>query len=143
MLDFGHGEREVCVAMGWSATTLGAHLRLLTSSAPVKAAVAAGKLSVTAAGKLASLPTTEQREKLAELQATGKKATVERVERAVAGKKIESEMPKKKLLKELLQEVTDHDGKEARAFALGAAWSRGLLTKEELRQESRDLAELV
>lgn len=93
MIDFGATEVRVCNAFGWSKAHLQQHMELLGLSKPVREAIDAGKVPVSAAPELAKLPAPEQKaaiEKIAEVaQAKGGSLTgkaAREATREVAGK---------------------------------------------------------
>jgi ParB family transcriptional regulator, chromosome partitioning protein len=60
MKNLGKTDEEVCIAFGWSKARLQSYLVLLDVSAPIRKAVEAGQVSVSAAAKLAGMAPKEQ-----------------------------------------------------------------------------------
>jgi len=90
LLNLGQTEEEVAVAFGVGVQTVKNWTKLVELSAPVRKAVEAGKLSATAAIKLADVPAEEQKAILADLPTgttkTGKpkKPTVKQTRQAAS-----------------------------------------------------------
>ena len=83
LIDHGMSQAQAGETMGVSQATISAWLSLLTLSSKVKSAVDTGKVSPSAASKLAKLTAAEQDEALAGLLAAGPgKATTERAKNA-------------------------------------------------------------
>ena len=90
LLNMGHPEEDVATIFGVTEQTIKNWVKMLGLSAPVRKAVEAGKLSATAAIKLADVPAEEQKAILADLPTgttkTGKpkKPTVKLVRQAAS-----------------------------------------------------------
>jgi len=146
MLDLGKTKEEVCVAFGWTMPHLKAHLSLLDLSAVAKKAVVAGKLSVTAASKLSSVPHEKQAAVIEELliesekapsDKTGgkkkKKATVKTVSEATGKKKVRDSLGKKevKALIAKLEETESNKPLRSKWFSWGLRVAIGTATLQE------------
>lgn len=119
MRDNGCSDGEIVVAFGITKQTLMRWLSLLDLAAPVQKAVDAGKLSATAAAKLASLPRTEQLAELPALIESG--ATIETTERRVAkrnGTAIKPKKPSARLVSALVEDPVFLDGLDKQARGL-------------------------
>jgi ParB family chromosome partitioning protein len=123
-LDLGMTNDEICIKFGWSSPTLRSHLRLLEAAPEVRKAVAEGKLSVTASGKL---PTghAAQVKVVEKLAANGKngKVTVKQVAKA-AGRAHGNE-PSRKEAKAIIAKWLYDSDERRRYFAMGLDWMMG------------------
>jgi len=100
LLDLGKSPAEVAVRFGVTDRTIRNWTTLLQTTPKVKRAVAAGKLTATAATKLAGLDRSEQDEKLDELLTSGEKPTVSRTRDAAKGGEATPRGPAKKLVRQ-------------------------------------------
>lgn len=124
MLRFGNGEAEVAVAFGVDKNTIKGWLRLLEADPKLHKAIDAGKVSESAAAKLAAVPRTEQAAALDEAIEEAKKSGAGKVTqaqaRATANRKVGRAenvgINSRKVLKKLREEYTgEGDGDDAYA----------------------------
>lgn len=102
----GASMKDAALAFGVTEQTIRNWKRLLRLSPKVRAAVSAGKIKATAAGKLANLAPIEQDARLAELLRNGKKATVKAAEAKAASR---TQAPPKRFLQKLVAFNGEHD----------------------------------
>lgn len=134
LLHMGKTEDEVCLVFGITRQTLGNWQRLLEASPKVQDAVAAGRVSPSAAAALAKLPREEQNSKLGELIASapteGKRAgkvSARKAKQAVSkAGGIERPSPKElRATMEYLLEAEHNLGSDARVAGGILAWVIG------------------
>lgn len=105
LLELGKTEQEVAARFGVTDRTVRNWVTLLDTSAKVRKAVVAGKISATAASKLAVLPRAEQDAKLGDLLAkaeqSGKRPTVAATRNTARGKTTSA--PRKKDVRKVWQ----------------------------------------
>lgn len=91
LLTLGHSDEVVANTFGIKVQQLENWKKGDSLCAPVKKMVEAGKITITAASKFASLPAAEQKEKVQELIDSGAKPTVKNAEKKVNTKKDKEE----------------------------------------------------
>lgn len=130
-MDMGRSEEDASIQFGVSVSTIRAWLRLLDCSSGVIEAVEAGRLTATAAGKLAKLPREEQEKALGELTDSPGKPTVAK---AAEKARTKSGGPLKPMAppRSILRKIAAHEDTSVRVsdgfalglrFALGQVWA--------------------
>lgn len=143
--NYGKTEEETCTTFGIEASMRKALLKLMDCVVPVKNAVETGKISVSAAAQLGKLKPEEQRAALDELLSSGGKATFKKAAKVVAAKSgghSSHEAPPRKLVTQYAG-IETHVSDGDRAFALGAAWARGVKLKGEAKKEASVFAKAL
>lgn len=120
LMQRGRGEDAVALIFGCSIQTVRQTLALLDATADVRKAVEAGKITVTAAHKLAKLKPEEQRAKVAEVVKAGEGATGHKKAQAQR-QALDPSKPKIRSRKEIEAELKASAGerKAALAWVLG------------------------
>lgn len=114
-MEYGHDENDIALLFGCSVKTVQATVALLDATQAVKAAVEAGKVTVTQARQLVDMPPEKQRETVKQLEAAAEGVTGHekaRRQRAVLG----NTKPRLKSRKEITQQLQTASGEYAAAL---------------------------
>lgn len=151
----GNTEADASLAFGVTLQQVKNWLLLCDVSAPVKKAVESGKISASAAIKLAPLAAADQKTKLEEIlkDATeGKKVSVSKVEAKIGKKKKKRKKEDDKPTTEQLESIFEHlDALNAKKRLTGkteglfdaVAWVLGKLATEEMSHLYEETAEIL
>jgi len=153
-IEFGNTEEEAATAFGVTVQQIKNWMSFNDLSTPVRKAVEAGRISASAAVKLAPLPKDEQKTKLDELLADapeGKKVSVSKVSKKLGKKKRKKDDDDKPTL-EILTKIQEHLGELDRnkkltgkqeGFFDALSFVLGLLSPDEVFEWYPDAAEAV
>lgn len=153
-MDFGNSSDDAAIIFGVTRQQIQNWILLTEASGPVRKAVEQGKISATAAVKLAPLSADEQKTKLEEIlkDAGDKKVSVAKVEKKLGKKKKRRKSDDDKPTAEQIQAVFDHlDSLNSKKRLTGKteglydclAWLLGKLATEEVEHLYEETADVL
>jgi ParB family transcriptional regulator, chromosome partitioning protein len=129
----GMSDEEVGVYFGVTRVAIGQWKKLLSLSKKVQKLINDGKVSATAAAKLADLEGEEQEKAIEEILSEGSKVSSRSIKKKRADKDDKAVAPNKRRMKKLVDQWQSYESEISEDFIRGVRWASGDLSERSIK----------